>query len=153
METIKIMFVCHGNICRSPMAEFVMKEIVKSSLKYNYIIESRATSYEEIGNDIYYESKKILDKHNIKYQRREAKRITKKEYEEYDYIIVMDDNNIYNLNRIIGNDYLNKVNKLLYFMESDRDVSDPWYTRRFEDCYNDIYNGCLSLYKHIENNH
>ena len=105
METIKIMFVCHGNICRSPMAEFIMKEIVKSSYKYNYIIESRATSYEEIGNDIYYESKKILDKHNIKYQRREAKRITKKEYEEFDYIIVMDDNNIYNLNRIIGNDY------------------------------------------------
>lgn len=153
METIKIMFVCHGNICRSPMAEFVMKEIVKSSYKYNYIIESRATSYEEIGNDIYYESKKILDKHNIKYQRREAKRITKKEYEEYDYIIVMDDNNIYNLNRIIGNDYLNKVHKLLNYVNSNRDVSDPWYTRRFEDCYNDIYNGCLGLYKHIENNH
>ena len=143
-----IIFVCHGNICRSPMAEFIMKKICQDE---EYLIESRATSYEEIGNDLYYLTKDVLNKHHIPYTKHYATRITKEEFFDADYVIVMDDNNLYNLKRIVGQSD-KRVYKMLEFSNSLKDVDDPWYTRRFEDCFNEIYEACLNLYKLIKEN-
>lgn len=146
MDIIKILFVCHGNICRSPMAEFIMKDITKN--QNHYYIESCATSYEEIGNDIYYEAKKVLDKHHIPYQSRRARHISYSDIDKFDYIIGMDQENIDDLNYLFPNS--NKIYKLLEFCGKNRDVIDPWYSRRFEDCYNDLIEGCNALYKYLE---
>ena len=135
----KIMFVCHGNICRSPMAKYIFKHITNDE----FIIESRATSTEEIGNDLYYLTKDILDKHNIPYDTHMAKQLTNKEYDEYDYIIVFDEYNKNNVKRLIGDD--SKVKKLL-----SKDIDDPWYTRDFETAYKDILEGCNKLYEELK---
>ena len=140
---IKILFICHGNICRSPIAEFIMKDIVNNSS--NYIIDSKATSYEEIGNDIYPPAKDIMDKYHIRYSKRKANRTTKDDYNYYDYIICMDNNNYRNLLNIYGSDKDNKISLLL-----DREVSDPWYTGNFEETYQDILEGCNKLYERIK---
>lgn len=143
----KVLFVCHGNICRSPMAEFIMKYLVKDK---DYYIDSSATTFEEIGDDIYYAAKASLDKHLIPYEKRKAKRITKEEYAFFDYIIAMDDENIYDIKRIVGKD--DKTYKLMSFCNMTRDVRDPWYTRQFEECFEDLYMGCVALFKYIEEN-
>lgn len=134
-----ILFVCHGNICRSPMAEYIFKYI--SNNKYR--VESRATSLEEIGNDIYPNAKKVLDKHNIPYTKHEAKQITIDDYNNFDVIVCFDDYNIKNLERLIHDK--SKVIKLL-----DYDIDDPWYTRDFDRTYNEIYQGCLKLLKQMD---
>lgn len=142
---LKIMFVCHGNICRSPMAEFVMKDmLIKSGIK-DVQISSSATSYEEIGNDIHYGTKKILDKYNIKYTKRQAVRLKKTDYEHNNLIIAMDKTNIRNIMNIIGSDPLGKVRLLLV----NRDISDPWYTGDFDKTYKDVTEGCKKLLKEI----
>ncbi len=143
----KILFVCHGNICRSPMAEYVMKYLCKDEEVY---ISSCATSTEELGNDLYYKTKEILNIHNIPYNKHQARQITKQDYNNYDYIIVMDDYNLYNIRRVIIDDYAHKVYKLNNFVGTNKDVDDPWYTRDFETCYQEIYNGCLNLKKFIK---
>lgn len=131
---LKICFVCHGNICRSPMAEFVFKDKVKKMhLEEEFLIVSRATSYEEEGNSIHYGTQKILDKNNILYTKHVAKRLEKEDYDKYDYFICMDETNITNTLRIFNSDINNKVFKLL-----NRDVKDPWYTGNFEETYKDI---------------
>ena len=130
----KILFVCHGNICRSPMAEYILKYLTNDK----YIIESRATSREEIGNDMHNGTKKQLSIHNIPYQRHYAKQISKNDYNNFDYIICFDDYNLRNLENMFGHNP--KITKLL-----STDIDDPWYTGNFEKTYQDIYNGCMSL--------
>ncbi len=144
---IKILFVCHGNICRSPMAEFVMKDIVrKNDLSDEIYVESCATSTEEIGNDIHYGTKRKLTEMGIPFERRGARQITKSDYENFDYIILMDSYNVRNLKRIIPNDKDNKVFKLLDFSKrKGEDIADPWYTGNFDETYNDVLEGCEGL--------
>ena len=150
---INIMFVCHGNICRSPMAEFVLKDMVaKRKISHNFHIESSATSREEIGNDIHYGTKNKLKKVGIPFTPRRATQITKSDYDKYDFILCMDNNNIRNLSRIIPNDKDNKIKLLLDFSDNPRNIADPWYTGNFEDTYNDIIEGCEALLNYIEKN-
>lgn len=146
---LRILFVCHGNICRSPMAEFVMKELVKKENIEAYIA-SAATSREEIGNDIHYGTKRKLREAGIPTEERRAIQMTKSDYEKYDYIIGMDDWNIRNIMRIIGNDTDNKVYKLLSFDGDTGDVKDPWYTGNFDETYTDVLRGCIGLIKKIK---
>ncbi|MCH5190881.1 MAG: low molecular weight phosphotyrosine protein phosphatase [Oscillospiraceae bacterium] len=148
---IKIMFVCHGNICRSPMAEFVMKNIVrKNGDDGRFYICSAATSNEEIGHDIHRGTKQILKEKNIPFHRREAVRLTKNDYEKYDYIIGMDSYNFQNILKIFGCDPEEKVHLLLSFADIDRNIADPWYTNDFECTYNDILKGCTALYSKLK---
>ena len=150
---INIMFVCHGNICRSPMAEFVLKDMVaKRKISHNFHIESSATSREEIGNDIHYGTKNKLKKVGVPFTPRKATQITKSDYDKYDFILCMDNNNIRNLSRIIPNDKDDKIKLLLDFSNNPRNIADPWYTGNFEDTYNDIIEGCEALLNYIEKN-
>ena len=151
---IKILFICHGNICRSPMAEFVMKHLVsQSGLTSEIHIASAATSTEEIGNDIHRGTRQKLTQMKIPFSRRQARQVTKADYKEYDYMIVMDGNNIRNLRRIIGEDRENKVCKLLDFTDrKGEDIADPWYTGNFDETYEDVLEGCQGLLKAILGN-
>lgn len=147
---IKIMFVCHGNICRSPMAEFILKDMVnKKGLQDKFFIASSATSTEEIwgnvGNPVYPPARAELAKHGISCEGKRAVQLKKSDYEKYDYIIAMDNNNIRNIFSIIGSAPDKKVHKLLEFAQSDRDVADPWYTGKFDITYRDIHEGCEAL--------
>lgn len=136
---IKILFVCHGNICRSPMAEFMLKDMVKKLGRAGeFQIDSAATSTEEIGSDMHSGTKSILRKYNVDFCKRAARQAEKSDYDKYDYIIAMDSANIRNLKRIFGGDRDNKIYKLLDFTEFPRDVADPWYTGNFEKTYDDI---------------
>ena len=139
---LRICFVCHGNICRSPMAEFIMKDKVnKLNLNNKYYIESRAISYEEENNDMYYKAKEILDENNIPYTRHYSKRVEKDDYNKFDLFICMDESNIKGIKYILD-DPDNKIIKLL-----DKDISDPWYTNDFITTYNDLEKGINNLLK------
>lgn len=150
---IKILFICHGNICRSPMAEFVMKDLVaKKGMADEFIIASAATSNEEIGNPVYPPVRRILSGRGISTDGKRAVRVTKGDYGYYDYLICMDKNNLRNLNFIIGNDSENKVYRLLDFTDSPADVADPWYTGDFEATERDVDSGCEALLEYILKN-
>jgi len=143
---INVLFICHGNICRSPMAEFVFKDMVKKEgLSELFHIESAATSNEEIGNPVHYGTREKLKPLGISVAGKTARRMTKKDYEKYDHLIAMDKNNIRNINRIIGHDPENKVHLLLEYAGSKRDIADPWYTGNFDDTYADVVEGCEAL--------
>lgn len=147
---IKILFICHGNICRSPMAEFVMRDMVtKRGLGGQFYIASSATSREEIGNPVHPGTRKKLKELGISTAGKYAVQLKKKDYQEYDYLIGMDEWNIRNILRIVGSDPQGKVHKLLEFAGSGRDIADPWYTGNFELTYEDIREGCEGLLSHI----
>lgn len=141
-----IIFVCHGNICRSPMAEMIMKDMVrKKGWEKEFSILSRAATREEIGNDIYPPAKRTLDAHHIPYTKRGAALITDKDYEEADYIIAMDQENLNDLARLTHHDPDHKVSLLLSWAGEKRDVADPWYTGDFETTYEEITRGCRAV--------
>lgn len=147
---IRVLFVCLGNICRSPMAEFMLKDMVKKrNIENNFYIESRATSSEEIGNPIYYKAQKKLEEYNIKPIGKTAKKLKREDYNNFDYIIGMEYSNIYNILKIIENDPENKVYRLLDFSNKPRDISDPWYTDDFDKAYSDIKEGLEAFLRYL----
>lgn len=151
---IKILFVCHGNICRSPMAEFIMKDIVeKAGLSDQFHIASAATSTEEIwngvGNPVYPPAREKLAEHGIGCAGKRAVQLVSADYGKYNYLIGMDSANIRNMRRMLGRDPEGKIHKLLSFAGSDRDISDPWYTGDFDATYRDVTEGCEALLRHI----
>ena len=147
---IKILFVCHGNICRSPMAEFVMKDLVKKrEVAEQFEIASDATSTEEIGNSVYPPAKKKLAEHGIFCEGKKARQMTKEDYIYYDYIIAMDRFNLRNMTKFVGNDPDNKVSLLMDFTNRPGDVADPWYTGDFDSTWNDVYEGCVGILKKL----
>lgn len=142
----RIMFVCHGNICRSPMAEFIFKDMLKKcGREKEFVVASSATSTEEIwngiGNPVYLPAKSELAKHGISCAGKRAIQLKKSDYDKYDFFFCMDSRNIANTMRIFGSDPNHKIYKFL----NNKDISDPWYTDRFDVAYNDIYEGCCQL--------
>ena len=148
---IKVLFVCQGNICRSPMAELIMKEYIRQKGTSEYfVINSKAISNEEVGHDIYPPAvEKLLEK-KVPVTTHHAKMVTRMDKDLYDYIIGMDQQNIIDLSEILG--ATNKVYKLLYFVGNSYDISDPWYTHDFEKAYNEIYEGVVAFYNFLEKN-
>lgn len=143
---IKILFVCLGNICRSPMAEFILKDMIqKRGLEGEIEVASAATSWEEIGNSIYPPAKRALIAHNVPYMERAATRITKQDYAAFDRIIAMERRNITAICRITGGDPEGKIRLLLDYTDCPGDIADPWYTGNFELTYQQITAGCLGL--------
>ncbi len=147
---IRILFICHGNICRSPMAEFMMKDFLSSKgAAEDFYVESAATSREEIGNDIHRGTRGILEREGIPYCRRGARQVTRADYDNFDYLIIMDEENRRGLGRIIPEDPENKIHKLMEYAGEDRDVADPWYTGNFDETFKDIDKGCRGLLEYL----
>lgn len=152
---IRVLFVCLGNICRSPMAEFIMKSIISErGLSDRFYIASAATSTEEIwngvGNPVYPPAKRELAKHGISCEGKRAVQITKADYGKYDYILGMEERNIRNILRIVGKDPEHKVKLLLDYSDHPRDIADPWYTGNFESTYRDVVEGCEGFLLYLE---
>ena len=152
---IRVLFVCLGNICRSPMAEFIMKSIISErGLSDRFYIASAATSTEEIwngvGNPVYPPAKRQLAKHGISCEGKRAVQITKADYGKYDYILGMEERNIRNILRIVGKDPEHKVKLLLDYSDHPRDIADPWYTGNFESTYRDVVEGCEGFLLYLE---
>ena len=151
----KIMFVCHGNICRSPMAEFIFRRMIaENNLSDRYIVSSSATSTEEIwngmGNPVYPPAKAELKKHCITCEGKRAVQLKKSDYALYDMFICMDSDNVRNAMRILGSDPDGKVCKMMDFTSRKGDVADPWYSARFDVAYNDIHDGCTGLLQFLK---
>ena len=151
----RIMFVCHGNICRSPMAQFVFLDMVKKEgREADFVVSSSATSTEEIyngiGSPIYPPVKQILKANNIPFADRRAVLLTREDYDNYDLFIGMDSANVRNMYRIFGGDPRGKIKKLMEFTNNATDVSDPWYTRRFDLTFDNVSEGCRALLKYID---
>lgn len=161
---IKVLFICHGNICRSPMAEFFCKDLVlKEGIADQFHIESAATTSEEIwngrGNPVYPPARDVLLRHGIDPSGKRARLMTKEDYQLFDYLVGMDGENLCDMRRIIGGDPEGKIYGLMDFVEwrksgnlvagSGRDVADPWYTRNFEAAWNDIVKGCRSFFAYV----
>ena len=145
---MNILFVCHGNICRSPMAEFVMKELVrKASREEDFHIESAATSTEEIGNAVYPPARRKLAEHGISAAGKTARQLTRDDYVRFDLLVGMDSWNIRNMNAICGGDPEGKICRLLDFTSRPGDVADPWYTGDFEATWRDVFEGCQAILK------
>ena len=147
---MKIMFICHGNICRSPMAEFIMKAMLKEQgFEKQISVSSCAVSAEEIGNPVYPPARRELAKHGISCDGKYAIQLKKQDYDQYDLFIVMDDQNLFHLCRIFPSDPEHKVHKLLEYAGSSGNVADPWYTGDFSKAYEDIQKGCAGLFNTI----
>ena len=147
---IKILFVCHGNICRSPMAEFVMKDMVrKAGLENQFHIASAATSGEELGNPVYPPARRKLAEHGIDCSGKTARRLRKSDYTQYDLLIGMDQVNLRNMHRMCGGDPEGKLHLLLDFTNRPGNVADPWYTGDFETTWRDVEQGCQGLLQEL----
>lgn len=146
----KVLFICHGNICRSTMAEYIFKDMIKKrGMEAQFYCDSAATSREEIGNPIYPPAAKKLTEKGVPYGDHRARQVTKADYEEYDLLIIMDEENRRGLMRIIGSDPEGKVHTLLEFAGLSRGIADPWYTRDFEATYQDIILGLNAFFNRI----
>ena len=153
LKVTKILFVCLGNICRSPMAEFIMKQMVEQrGIADKFYIESCATSNEEVGNPVYPPARQVLKSRGINCSAKRARRITKGDYDRFDYIVCMDSDNLRNLKLMFPNDNGKKISKILSFAGIDRDVADPWYSGDFTATEEDVVIGCEAILKFIENN-
>ena len=142
----KILFICHGNICRSPMAEFLFKELVDEwHLDGDFEVASAATSTEELGNPVYPPVARLLSARGIDCRAKRARQVTARDYDYYDYLVCMDQNNLRNIRRIIPADPHHKISLLLDWTGENRDVADPWYTRDFHTTEQDIERGCAAL--------
>lgn len=149
----KILFVCHGNICRSPMAEFVMKHLVREAgLADNILVESKALHRDEIGSDTHRGTREVLHAHNIPFRKRRATLMTAADYSAFDIIIGMDTENMHDLDRLTGGDPDGKVRRLLSYIGEERDVADPWYTGNFDVTYRDVDAGCRALLRALTKN-
>ena len=154
---IKVLFICHGNICRSPMAEFIFKDMVKKqNMEDQFYIASAATSTEEIwngvGNPVYPPAREELARHGISCAGKRAVQIRKSDYEKYDYILGMDHWNMRNMMRILRSDPQGKVKLLLDYSDSPRDIADPWYTGNFDVTYDDVKEGCEAFLQYLMEN-
>lgn len=148
---IKILFICHGNICRSPMAEYMLKDMVRrKGLGSRFEIASAATSREEIGNDVHRGTRRKLAEAGIACPGRQARQVTRADYDTYDYLFIMDENNRRNLLRILGSDPARKVHGMLDWSERPRDIADPWYTGNYDVTFDDIKEGCEAILRRLE---
>lgn len=147
----KILFVCHGNICRSPMAEYMMKKMVKEAgVEREYEIASAAATSEDIGNDIYPAARRKLAAEGVPFEHRAARLLTRKDFREYDYVIGMDEENLYDMRRIAGPEGRDRISLMLDYTSRPGDVADPWYTGNFDEAYKDIAEGCEGLLRKLE---
>ena len=148
----RVLFVCLGNICRSPMAEFLFKDMIKrKGIKKEFLIESAGTSNEEEGNPVHYGTRNKLASVGISVAGKYARQLKKDDYDKFDYIIAMEQRNVRDIYRIIGEDKENKVYRLLDFSDSPRDIADPWYTGNFDVTYKDIIEGLEAFLKYLDN--
>ncbi|MBO5233978.1 MAG: low molecular weight phosphotyrosine protein phosphatase [Prevotella sp.] len=146
----KILFVCHGNICRSPMAEFIMKKLVENARRQgDFHIASAATSTEELGNSVYPPARRKLAEHGISCDGKTARQLTRRDYDEYDLLIGMDSYNIRNMKRMCGGDPEGKIHLLMDFTDRPGEVADPWYTGDFSATYRDCMEGCEGLLRRL----
>ena len=146
----KILFICHGNICRSPMAEMVMKHLVKKAGRESeFYIDSAATDYDEIGNGMHRGTRQILTQNGIPFTDHRARLVTPDDYNDFDLLIIMDEENERHLKRRVGEDSEGKIHYLLEYAHLNRDVADPWYTGNFEETWHDVLLGCRSLLDHL----
>ena len=146
-----ILFICHGNICRSPMAEFVMKDLVKKAgLASQFHIESAATSKEELGNPVYPPARRKLAEHGINCSGHAARQLTSRDYDEYDLLIGMESTNLRDMHRICGGDYASKMSLLMDHTARPGNVADPWYTDDFDATWRDVLEGCQGLLSQLQ---
>ena len=151
---IRVLFICHGNICRSPMAEFVLRDMVrKQGLGQQFHIESAATSAEEIGNPVHCGTRKKLASVGISTDGKRAVRLQKSDYEKYDFLIGMEGINVRNMICMLGGDPEKKIYRLLDFSDSPRNIADPWYTGNFDETYKDVVEGCEAFLEYLKKQH
>ncbi len=143
---VNILFVCHGNICRSPMAEFIMKGLISNrGLSADFLVESCATSTEELGNDVYPPAKDELRRRGIPFSQRSARQMKSSDYDRFDYIVAMDNQNLRNMQRFVNGDPQHKVSLMMSHAGEDRGVADPWYTGDFSRTFDDLERACTAL--------